>query len=206
MSQSTSILRIAFLGADDQTPALARAAAADSQFEIVGVAEIDAVPGGPAGLPTEGRVRTLDSWEALLDSEFVDAVVVASGDDDQRAEQLRKFTQAGVPVLASHPLLDSMLVYYELDMIRRETGSLLLPALPERNHPAVEALAAIVGAGSASPIGKVEQVLIERHVAEPTRASRVCQLCSRRRHLAADSRRADSFGGDGRRQRRQRLR
>ncbi len=169
MSQPDSIVRIAFLGADAETPELARAAGSHRGFEIVGAAEIEAAEGLRLGLWPPGRVRMLETWEALLDSTFVDAVVVARGNEDVRAEQLRKFTQTGVPVLASHPLLDSMLVYYELDMIRRETGSLLLPALAERNHPAVEALAALVASGADSPIGKVEQVHVERHVAEPSR-------------------------------------
>src|SRR5262245_52523000 len=107
------VVRIAFLGADAQTPALVRAAVASRRFEIVGVAEIQG-----AGVPwPAARPRVLDSWEALLDGNFVDGVIVAGGDDDIRAEQLRKLIQAGVAVLTSHPVLDSMLVYYELDMI-----------------------------------------------------------------------------------------
>jgi myo-inositol 2-dehydrogenase/D-chiro-inositol 1-dehydrogenase len=74
-----------------------------------------------------------------------------------------------MPVLTSHPVLGSMLVYYELDMIRRETGALVVPHLARRHHPAVRALAEMVRAGAGSPIGKVDHLSFERCVAEPTR-------------------------------------
>ena len=81
--------------------------------------------------PILARLRLLDAWESLLDTEQIDAVVVArAADEDRRAEQLRKLIQAGTPLLASHPVFDSMLVYYELDMIRRETDCTVLPYLP----------------------------------------------------------------------------
>jgi predicted dehydrogenase len=82
---------------------------------------------------------------------------------------MRKFVQTGMPVLASQPVVGSMLVYYELDMIRRETGSVVVPNLAGRNHPAVQALAEMARRGDESPIGKVEQLAVERRLAEPTR-------------------------------------
>ena len=100
----------------------------------------------------------------------------ARDDQDRRAEQLRKFIQVGVPLLVSHPVVDSMLVYYELDMIRRETGSIVLPQLAERHHPAIDALSDLVRQGAQSPIGKVEQVMISRSIGEPTKAAVVAQF------------------------------
>ncbi|HEV3024124.1 MAG TPA: hypothetical protein VGX76_16725, partial [Pirellulales bacterium] len=79
-----------------------------------------------------------------------------------RSEQLRKLTQAGVPLLVSHPAVDSMLVYYELDMIRRESHAVLLPDLPWRLHPGVAQLTTIVAQGAESPIGAAEQAIFER--------------------------------------------
>lgn len=178
-------LRLAFLGADAETPALVRAALADGRFRLAAVCEfshgddassphpaIGAAPNWPSEVwqAVVAQTRMVDSWESLLDGDVCDAVVVArSNDDDARAEQLRKFVQAGVPVLASHPLLESMLLYYELDMIRRESQGVLVPALTLRHHPAIVALAEIVAQDTASPIGRVSQVTIERSVISPTK-------------------------------------
>jgi predicted dehydrogenase len=132
-------------------------------------------PAGDAWFaPALARARRFDGWEALLDSSVVDAVVVARGaDDDRRADQLRKFIQAEVPLLVSHPVADSMLVYYELDMIRRETNCVVLPHLPQRRHPALEELARARGA---SPIGKIEQLVVALAIHEPDKASVVRQF------------------------------
>ena len=120
--------------------------------------------------PLVGQIRTIADWESLLDDAQIDAVIVARGSDHElRTEQLRKLTQVEKPVLASHPVVDSMLAYYELDMIRRETGAPLIPNLARRKHPAVEALADVVRQGGDSPIGKVDHLAIERRVASPTR-------------------------------------
>ncbi|MEX0677658.1 MAG: Gfo/Idh/MocA family oxidoreductase [Pirellulales bacterium] len=164
-------MRIAFLGADDSTADLVRAVVESQQLVLVGICEFAGAQDAADELGRlAGQFRPIGQWEALLDDERVDAVVVARGNDqDRRAEQLRKFIQTGMPVLASHPVVDSMLVYYELDMIRRETGSVIVPHLAGRNHPAVRVLAQIARGGAASPIGKVEHVTVERCVAEPTR-------------------------------------
>lgn len=172
-------IRIALLGADEATRAIAEAIAGNSRFQLAGVCEWDDAPAGDAtGSHTVlARARRFDGWEALLDSSVVDAVVVARGaDDDRRADQLRKFIQAEVPLLVSHPVADSMLVYYELDMIRRETNCIVLPHLPQRRHPAIEELAAMVRQGAASPIGKIEQLVVARSLAEPDKANVIRQF------------------------------
>ena len=156
------------------------------------------------GLPTAtvGR-RNGSTWEALLDLELVDAVVVARGpDEDRRAEQLRKLIQTGVPLLVSHPVVDSMLIYYELDMIRRETGSVVIPDLlpaapsghrkPGRHDPRAPE----------SPIGRVEQVLVQRCHRRTDEDGGRCAICPRRRSHSRHCRRHDAAGRHGRRRRR----
>jgi predicted dehydrogenase len=166
MEAAGAPIRLAFLGADEATPGLVRAALASRQFQVAGYCEIE----DARALAAAGELRPIQDWEQLLDDERVDAVVAARGaDEDRRAEQLRKFLQTGMPVLASHPVVGSMLVYYELDMIRRETGSVVVPNLAGRNHPAVQALAGMARGGDASPIGKVEQLAVERRLAEPSK-------------------------------------
>ncbi|MFV2066651.1 MAG: hypothetical protein ACC645_06685, partial [Pirellulales bacterium] len=109
------------------------------------------------------------SWHGLLDPQWVDAVFVAPAEDeDRRAEQLRRLVQAGVALLAVHPLSDSMLLYYELEMIRRESHGLLTPYLADAWHPAIDGLTEIV-ARRGSEFGDVEQVTFERAMRQRTR-------------------------------------
>jgi predicted dehydrogenase len=149
-------------------------------FELAGTCEFESEVDSPTASQLAaviGRARRFDAWEALLDLGLLDGVVVARGpDEDRRAEQLRKLIQVGVPLLVSHPVVDSMLIYYELDMIRRETGCVVIPYLFARYHPAVRSLAEMVRQGADSPIGKIDQVLVQRSIAEPTKAAVVAQF------------------------------
>jgi len=167
-------LRLALLGADAATVSLVKAAFTDSRFALVGTCELDRCDDPRLVESLSGlleRIRRFDSWEALLDQQQVDAVIVArDADQDRRAEQLRKLIQAGVPVIAAHPVLDSMLVCYELDMIRRETQSVVLPLLADRHHPAIRALAQLAHMGDDSPLGKIEQMTIQRGTSRLSRS------------------------------------
>lgn len=160
-------MKLAILGADAVTLAVARAVAEGSPHDLVWVCELD--DGDPAiarqirSLAT--RAKPAPSWEALLDTDLIDLVVVArSMGGDLRTEQLRKFVQTSVPTLTAHPVIDSMLDYYELDMIRRETRSVLLPYLPARLHPAVQEVLDWRASPDRSPLGLLEHVVIERQM------------------------------------------
>ncbi len=170
MVQSGALIRVAFLGVDDATPGLIRATLEHPRFELTGICSFESGTAEAADelQPLVGKIRPIANWEDLLDNSQIDAVIVARGtDQDLRAEQLRKLIQVEMPVLASHPVVDSMLVYYELDMIRRETDAPVVPELAQRQHPAIGTLAEFVRQGEASPIGKVEHLTIERCVAAP---------------------------------------
>jgi predicted dehydrogenase len=170
MNDQTAPIRVAFLGADESTHDCLRAVLASRRFELVGLCEFDPQSLGAAELPPIERVRAIANWETLLEDGQIDAVVVARGENsDLRTEQLRKLIQVEKPLLVSHPVVDSMLIYYELDMIHRENNAPLVPRLALRQHPAIVALAQIVGQGADSPIGKVEHLSVERCVATPTR-------------------------------------
>src|SRR5690606_24569760 len=130
MSEPQAPIRVAFLGTDDFTPALLRGVIANPRLELAGICEFDSGQQEQAGeIPAVlGLIRRIAQWETLLDEGQIDAVVVARGGDaDLRTEQLRKLVQVEKPTLVSHPVVDSMLVYYELDMIRRENDAPLLP-------------------------------------------------------------------------------
>src|SRR5207249_4805185 len=115
-------------------------------------------------------------WEVLLHGRLVDAVIVAHGPDQElRAEELRKLVQAGVPLLVAHPVVDSMLVYYELDMIRRESSCVIVPNMPWRWHPAIAQLAGLIAAAD-SPLGPIGQAMFERTLRQRDRSAVAAQF------------------------------
>ncbi len=130
-------MKLALFGIDEATLALATAAEESATHKVVLVCDV--APADWQLLQEQlGYAPPRAGWEDLLHAAPVDAAVVARATDQEvRSDQLRKLTQAGVPLLVSHPAVDSMLVYYELDMIRRESHAVLLPDLPWRLHPGV---------------------------------------------------------------------
>lgn len=158
-------MRFALLGDDPELHALA-AAAAGLRPELIWVGEADA----------EGPLRDLapnarwgDSWELLLNLPRLDGVLVGRATDaeEARAEMLRKLIQAGVPLLVVHPVVRSMLLYYEFDMIRREARGALRHYFPGRRSVSLARLADLVR-GDDPRLGAVEQVLCERTMLDRT--------------------------------------
>lgn len=170
-------MKFALLGADSDALALALAVARSHEHQLVWAHELgDAEAVVRAAAP---GVQIADHWEGLLDGSLADVVIVARAvDQETRGEQLRKLAQAAVPLIASHPVVDSMLVYYELDMIRRENHAVLLAFTPGRWHPAWRQLNELVQADE-GPLGLLEQVVIERAAAARDRWSVL-------RHFARD--------------------
>lgn len=117
----------------------------------------------------------IPSWESLLDPATCQLVLVGSDDWDQsRAEAVRALVQTGRPLVLSQPLELSMLWAYELDMIRRDTGGLLIPCLPDRLHPFVGRLReALAGDGEQ---GAAESLLLERRMQDRSRPAVLAQL------------------------------
>jgi hypothetical protein len=109
----------------------------------------------------------------LLEPAACDAVLVgAEGWSEARAELVRLLVQAGRPLLASHPLELSMLWAWEMEMIRRDAGGLLLPLCADRLHPFIGRLKAVLEASFAGsgPLGGVESLLLERRLGARGRA------------------------------------
>jgi len=157
-------MRFALLGADPDAFDLARAVTDGGEHTLVSAHDLGerealarrALPG----------VRLAEHWEGLLAGE-VDAVIVTrAADDDLRAEQLRKLMQAAVPLVVSHPVHDSMLVYYELEMIREESHAIVYPYVPGLGHPALARIRELI---ETPAFGRLEQVLIERALSERNR-------------------------------------
>lgn len=181
-------MNFALLGADPESLALARAVAASPRHRLVWAGDLGDARGEIERLAA--GVYAGDAWETLLIDDSVDAVIVAgSGDEDEAADRLRKLVQSGRPLLVSHPVHPSMLICYELDMIRQETNSAILPYAPGRWHPALRRLAALFGSEPDAVFGQLEQVVIERRLSDRSPESV-------RRHFARDADLARLLGGE----------
>ncbi len=157
-------MNLGFLGLDSRTLAVA-AAARRRGDPIVLVADV------PADAFPEAAAADRD---AFLDPASCDAVVVGSdGWSEGRAAAVRALVQAGRPLLVAQPLELSMLWAWELEMIRRDVGGLIVPLLPERGHPFIARLRgrleSALGGGGA--LGEVESLVLERHRAGRSRTA-----------------------------------
>lgn len=162
-------MNFALLGCDHDTLQLATAIAHESAHAVVWAHDLaDHEAALRAAAP---GLLVAEHWEGLLGGTIADAVLVSrSADQELRAEQLRKLAQAGVTMIVSQPVVDSMLVYYELDMIRQEGRARMFPCLLERWHPAWPRLAGLIGSGDSGPLGTLEQVVIEHTSASRDKA------------------------------------
>ena len=110
------------------------------------------------------------SWTALLDPRNCDAVVVGGdGWNAARADAVRTLVQAGRLLVLGQPLDRSMLWAFELDMIARDSGARLLPALPDRLHPWIGALVTMVEAAAGGAGTPLESIRLERVMADRSR-------------------------------------
>jgi len=156
-------MKLGMLGTDERIAAVAAAAIRRGGEVTIAVdTPPDAFPGVSA--TESGR---------LLDPAVCDAVLVGSaGWSEARGDVVRLLVQAGRPVLASHPLELSMLWAWEIEMIRRDAGGVLVPLCVERLHPFVGRLRELLEASLAggSPLGTVESLLFERRLNARSRA------------------------------------
>ncbi len=155
-------MNFALLGSDPESLALAQAAEA-AGHKIVWHGDIADANLGP--------VEDLgDEWEALLDQNAVDAVIVGRGSvpASLRAEQVNLLTKNGIAILTSFPLVDSVLSYYEIDMSRCESDAVLMHFNPlTEQHTLLEQCSKWIAEGH-SELGPIEQVVWERPLDDRT--------------------------------------
>src|SRR5918998_166997 len=82
------------------------------------------------------KARDLDD---ALATAGVEAVVIG-GEAEFRAEALRRVAAVGLPAICLHPPGPDSEAYYQVALSRAETGAVLVPDLPLRLHPGIEAL------------------------------------------------------------------
>jgi hypothetical protein len=104
-------MRFALLGADAESQSLAAAATAAGHALV---------------WDDTGRDSTT-AWEELLDSEAADAIIVGAGgaSADLRARQIQDLAKQGRPLLTVHPVVPSVISFFEIDMARTESGALV---------------------------------------------------------------------------------
>ena len=168
---ATSRLTFGLLGFDPQVAAVAAAALAAGDSIVIAC---DAA----ADLPLPA-LRRQASWQALLDEQSCDVVLVAAaGWNPARAEGVRTLVQAGRTLFVAQPAELSMLWAYELDMIRRDTGARLVPALADRLHPFIARLRGVIEAGRAgvAGLGGPESLTLVRGMDDRSREAVLAQL------------------------------
>src|SRR5262249_47889476 len=122
----------------------------------------------------------------LVVGSVADAVIVGRGgpklgeatgisDAERRAEQLRKLAQAAVPMIVVCPACEAI-IGFEIEMIRRDTRGILVPYSPGADHPAISGLADLTFSGESSPLGKIEQIVLERESSDRSRDAVLVQL------------------------------
>ena len=160
-------MRFALLGADADTLPLAAAAVA-AGHELAWQGDVSLADRGE--FPWLAAVDEAEQWEDLLIAETADAILVGRGTagDDLRARQVQELARLGRPLLASFPLFDSVLTYFEVDMSRTEGEALLQYYNPLREAPALAATADWLVAGHPR-FGRVEQIAATRTLTDRSR-------------------------------------
>jgi hypothetical protein len=180
-------MKFALFGADAESCLLAQAAA-DLGHEIIWYGDV-----GNVDTPTHpwlAGVDQGDEWEILCDPKFCDFIIVGRGEAPAalRIEQLIQLLKNDANVLASFPLTDSVLSYYEVDMARSETNAVLYHFNPlvTRTHR-LDEFASWIASGHPE-IGRIEQLLCERPMADRNRENVVW-------HFARDVELLDRIAG-----------
>lgn len=156
-------MQLALLGVDRDTLAIVRAAQ-NAGHEITWLATDEESTRALATFAP--RVRRMDEWESLLAPGRCDGVLASLPSDPGRDEQLRRLVQAAVPLLVVHPAIEAI-VGFELDMIRGDTGGVVIPYFPGCRHPALARLPRF--SAPDSPLGGIELVTLERRLPERSR-------------------------------------
>jgi hypothetical protein len=158
-------MKFAILGTDPDILQLV-AAARQEGHEFAWVGDVRAVDAAKLGQFVIGFRDESATWETLLDRGIVEGVLAGRGHatTELRAEQLKRLAAEAIPMLVVHPVFESVLPYYEIDMARREAGGLIQHFNPSFNLSAIARLSEFIGAGQPD-VGTIHQLTCERQVA-----------------------------------------
>jgi hypothetical protein len=107
----------------------------------------------------------------LFDPATAEAVIVGRGEapEELRARQVQELVKLGRPALAIHPLFDSVLSYFEVDMARGESGCVLDHYNPLAEVPVAQLMDNWIRDGHPE-LGAVEQVVATRTLSDRSRS------------------------------------
>ena len=110
------------------------------------------------------------NWEIVLDHALADAVIVGQGTqhESERCERLKRLVADGISTVVAFPFSTSVLPYYELDMVRREMGGILLALGAWTQAPPLKQLADLIRDGHAD-VGQVRSLSWGRQLATSDR-------------------------------------
>src|SRR4051794_5736909 len=131
-------MKLALLGADTDSLTLVRWAIEQGGHQLV--VAYDSQVFAPQLSELAPGVRVNNNWEELFLNTVADAVIIGRGGREaahdanvapaeRRADQLRKLTQAAVPMIVGCPACESI-VGFEIEMIRRDTKTVIIPYIP----------------------------------------------------------------------------
>lgn len=111
--------------------------------------------------PQANRLHSPDDLTNTIADKIL--VVGQGGDDLEKETLLRDFARDSVPMILDQPAC-SGIFSVELDMIQRDTLAPLIPFHPPSKHPVISRVAQWTR--GRSPVGQIEQVVIERSVVD----------------------------------------
>jgi predicted dehydrogenase len=156
-------MRVALVGNDEQLLRFAELAASGGEFLPVYAAECPDLV-ARLKIPHPG-IKVID-WQSLLDPQTqanVELICFSTlPDRTQQEATLKKLALLNKPIIVLHPVHDSLIAAYELELFYREKQAFLAPWLPLRTHPFLDQIREWLRAGAASPIGQIENITLER--------------------------------------------
>jgi hypothetical protein len=177
-------MKFALLGADTDSMELARWAIDQGGHQLVVAYDSYAFASELSRLSP--AIHLNNNWEELFLESVADVVIIGRGGREaaldagidpieRRADQLRKLTQAAVPMIVVCPACESI-VGFEIDMIRRDTKAVIIPFVPGAWRAALGELEDLVSWSEKSPLGPIEQIVFDREQVDRSRAAILVQL------------------------------
>ena len=96
--------------------------------------------------PSFSAIPTASDLDGALAIAGIDAAIVG-GPISERGESLRRAAAEGLAIICLHPAGDDSEAYYQVSLSRSETGAVIVPDLPLRLHPGVEAMRQVMDRG-----------------------------------------------------------
>ena len=153
-------MKLALLGIDSFLQLASEAAARDAKSDVEVTVVCDASSAAADVLNKHPGAILEGEWENLLASGNFDVLLIgtAGAGEELRTEQLRRFVQDGVNVVLVQPAAEAI-VLHELEMIQRDSQSLLVTWNPMTDHPAMRHIRDVPGFG---PADTMQHLSIQR--------------------------------------------